>query len=251
MRTLILTLSIVGAASLSSGEAGAAKVTLETSDKVVLEADWTPPQGAKRGVLLLLHMYGSDRTAWAPLLPAAKAEGLGVLAIDLRGHGGSRRQGKADWGPRVTSRDKKLFAAMYKDVEAGMAFLKKAGWPASKVVLIGASVGCSVALHYLHANPKSSVVAAALLTPGKKYLGVDSVTHVQAWAGRPLLMVAGRDEADAAQVLYRTLKDRTKAAVLKVRDKGVHGTKMFGKVTRIEARLAEWAAIRLGKVVGP
>ncbi|MFT7622026.1 MAG: pimeloyl-ACP methyl ester carboxylesterase [Myxococcota bacterium] len=225
----------------------AATITLQTSDGARLEADWVAPTGAKRGVLVVLHEYRRDRTVWAPLAAAALKEGLGILAVDLRGHGASSKQGKEDWSKRAASKDTKLFHSMIHDVEAALAFLTKAGWPAEKVVLVGASVGCSVALHYGHAHPKSKLAGAVLLTPGQKYLGLPSTQHVAAWSGRPLLMVVGADESKAAQALYKLIPDRKRAAVLQVKQKKVHGTRMFGKVPRIEGRLAEWAAHRLGK----
>lgn len=228
-------------------DARAERVSFRTTDGLTIAADWTEPVGAKRGVILALHMYQSDRSAWAPLVAPAQAQGLGVLAIDLRGHGESARQGDADLAERATARDATLFNAMHRDVDAAMGFLKGKGFGPEKIVLIGASVGCSVALHWAAEHPRAPIAGAILLTPGKSYLGVPSITHIAAWGQRSLLIATSNEEAfKGAQALYEASPDRARTVLWKLPQTGIHGTKMFGKVPRVAERLVEWAAIRLG-----
>lgn len=249
---MVRIISCCVALSLLALPAAGETVSFKTSDKLTIKAEWLPPTGEKRGVLVLFHMYKSHRFAWKPLFAHAEKYGLGVLAVDLRGHGESRMQGKVDYGWKVNSRDAEVFRGMVHDAEAAMKWLKKKGHPADKVVMMGASVGCSVALNYLHANPKSKLAAAALLTPGKEYLGVPSMKHITAWGGRPLLLTTSQEESDkGANQLYKALPDKSKAVLFKLPQKKIHGTNMFGKVSGIEKRLAEWAAVQLGMRVGP
>jgi pimeloyl-ACP methyl ester carboxylesterase len=224
----------------------AQKVTLETSDGLKLTAEWHKPKGKVRGAIVALHMYKSNKKAWEPLVAPSLAEGVAVLAVDLRGHGGSARQGKVDLAPKVEARDPALFAAMKRDAAAAVAFVKKAGIPPAKIVLAGASVGCSIALHYAASDP--AIRGAFLLTPGKKYLGLDSLVHARKWGKRPLLLVASKDETPkGARPIFDALDNRSHAVVLQLPQADIHGTKMFGKVKGIEHRLAEWVALQLGR----
>lgn len=234
---------------LAPGTASAREVSLKTSDGLTLSADWFPPPKEARGVIVALHMYKSNKNAWRPLAEQAHKEKLGLLALDLRGHGKSAKQGNKDLSKGVIARDPALFGAMVEDAAAAMAFLAKKGFGPEKVVMFGASVGCSVALQYAARDAK--LKAAVLLTPGKKYLGIDSMTHITKYGARPLLIVSAREELSVgAKALFGALTVRRQAVLLQLPQKKVHGTRMFGRVPRIEARLAEWAAIQLGKIVG-
>lgn len=237
----------IALALLLLGTAAHAKeVTLRTSDGLVLKAEWTPPPAARRGVLVALHEEGLNRMVYLPLVGPAAAEGLGVLAVDLRGHGASVRQGKKDLGPRVEARDETLFAGLGKDVAAAMAFLKRQGFGPEKVVIVGASAGASAALDYAATSPK--LKGAVLLTPGKHILGIASMQHITKWGDRPLLIVAAKSEAGTgARPIYDALESKRHAVLLELPQPEAHGTRMFGRVPDIERRIAEWSAIQLGR----
>ena len=195
MRNTLIMLVLALFATVAS-TADAKRITLKTKDGLQIAADYVAPTGAKRGVLVLLHEYKMHRFVWKPLYAHAAKEGLGVLALDLRGHGESKQQGKVDYEYKINSREEAVFTSMHLDVLAGMKWLKSKGIPSKKVVLVGASVGCSVALHYVAANPKTKVRAAVLMTPGKHYMAIPSMEHIKRWGTRPLLLVTSRDEAD-------------------------------------------------------
>ncbi|PCH99767.1 MAG: hypothetical protein COB76_04960 [Alphaproteobacteria bacterium] len=225
---------------------------LKTADKLTIAADWHPPvvdgKAVKmKGVIVALHMFRSDRKAWGPMLAPAANRGLGMLVLDLRGHGESSKQGREDLAKRAVARDATLFNAMHQDVAAAVKWLAdKKKVAASDIVLFGASVGCSVALDYGARNP--DIRAAVLLTPGKKYLGVDSMKHILGWTGRPVLMVSSEEEADNGAIpLYKASLAPRRVVVMQLPQKKIHGTRMFSKVKRIEERLIEWAVARLAE----
>ena len=111
-----------------------------------------------------------------------------MLAIDLRGHGESAPK-LAD---RVVARDLGLFAAMHQDAIAAVRWLARKH---KRVGIIGASVGCSVALDTARRYPRE-VAALLCMTPGKLYLGLGSVAHGERIPKAiPVALVAHRDEA--------------------------------------------------------
>lgn len=228
-------------------------LTLVTDDGVELAADWYAghPDGlAQGGAVILLHMYRSDRRAWQPVRDELHRAGLATLALDLRGHGESAALGGAqgaDLAARVAARETAVFQAMDHDVAAAVAWLEAQRFEPRRIGLMGASVGCSVALRAARADPRLGGVVA--LSPGTAYLGLDSLADVADWDMRPVMLVSSAEEAEAgARPLHAALiaGDRFRPAQLVIVDgpdgdgADLHGTRMFGKVPRLEQRLADW-----------
>jgi dienelactone hydrolase len=227
------------------------KVSFVTQDNIVIHGGYTaaPRRGAvKAPIAILLHMYRHERSIFDPLVPHLHRAGFAVLAIDLRGHGESVGPPEMGLADRVASRDPRLFQSMDRDVEA--AYLWLAGQPGvdlARFVLIGASVGCSVALDY--AVSDRSVDAVICLTPGTNYLGINSSADVRKYGERPLLLIASEPERTAAEELGRLATGATVRIVPgELEDRmALHGTRMFGRVAGIEKQITEFA----DKAVGP
>ncbi len=234
-------------------------VTLLTDDGVTLQADYfmgapDGPAGSAAGssaggsAIVLLHMYGSDRAAWGPVREPLSRAGIATLAIDLRGHGQSLDAGGA-LAARAAARDPALFDAMARDAAAGVAWLESRAYPAARIGLVGASVGCSVAIRAAVADARLAGVAA--LSPGRDYLGLDSLADLSRWDLRPILLVNGTDEeADSGNCA--SLRDAALAAhawapvqVVIVPGAEIHGTRMFGAAPGIEQQLTDWWVARL------
>ena len=73
-------------------------ISFTTPDGMHIVGSWIIPEAAaakkskKVPVVLLLHDYGLNRRDWNVFIPDLVEHGYGVLAIDLRGHGQSRRE---------------------------------------------------------------------------------------------------------------------------------------------------------------
>lgn len=230
-------------------------VSLKTSDGMTIAGTLWP--AAKPGApgVVLLPMYKSDRTAWEPALKAFRDRGFAVLAIDMRGHGASAKQGKTDLAPLVEKRDPKLFAAMHEDAFAAVRYLAgEAKCDPKRIAIAGASVGCSVAMDTAARHP-ADVAAVACLSPGAAYLGLDSLAHVKKLApAMPLLLMVHRGEIGAGA---QQLADARPGTTLLVLDDAApadvgadrmwaHGTKMFGRVSGADLAVASFLAARTG-----
>jgi pimeloyl-ACP methyl ester carboxylesterase len=200
-------------------------------------------------------MYGSDRKAWSPLVKHLTARGISVLAIDLRGHGGSAKQAKADLAPRVQKRDPKLFAEMHQDALAAVKWLAKDGkCDAKRIALVGASVGCSIAIDTAGRNP-GDVAAVLCMSPGAAYLGMDTLAHLKKFpAATPLLLLVHKGEIDAGAQKIADARPATRLVVYDdaaPSDAGsdkawAHGTKLFGRVPLVEQTVASFVAAGTG-----
>ena len=217
-------------------------VSFETTDGVQLVADYYPPAKNDAPAIILLHMFKSDRSAWVPLVPHLHKAGFAVLAIDMRGHGGSLEPTYMRLRDRVFDRDATLFNAMYKDVEAGYAFLLgEGGLDMTRVGVVGASVGTSVGIMAASKNP--AIDAVVCMTAGDNYLGVNSVDHIKECRGQPILLMALEDERRATDILVKLNSD---AEAKIYHGKGAHGTRMFGKVDGVEKDIVAYLKKHLG-----
>lgn len=216
-------------------------VAFTTTDGVHIVGDyWTPiDMSAKAPAVILLHMYRSDRSAWHEQIIALEYAGFAIMAIDLRGHGDSTEPAAMKLADRVIERDASLFQAMHEDVAGAYAWLaRRPEVDLSRLALIGASVGCSVVLDY--AARDRSVDAVVLLSPGTKYLGVDSLAHIKRYGPRHILMCTSQEEAARGFDQLVQAAKQTGAIV----EQGVfahhriHGTHMYGKVPDIDKRIA-------------
>ncbi len=192
--------------------------------------------------VVLLHMYRQDRQSWQPLIEQLSARGITSLAIDMRGHGESRLDpAENDDAGRVLAKDSAFFNKMHQDAEAAVRYLIDHGIDPGRVGLVGASVGCSVAIHTVSARVEP-VAAVVLMTPGKEYLGIPTMNHIKNWPGKPLLILTSSEEQQrGAAAIYDHLKNN--GATLRVfEEKNIHGTNMFGEVDNVENLIADWLA---------
>ena len=230
---------------LSLSQAGAAteKVVLTSEDGYRITGSFT--KGNSGIGVVLLHMYRNNRQSWQPLIKELSVHGISSLAIDMRGHGESRinPEGKND-SNRVLGRDAKFFSKMHLDAEAAVRYLVGHGVDPDQIGLVGASVGCSVAVHTVSVG-KVPVSAVVLMTPGMKYLGVPTMDHIRKWPSKPMfILTSEEEEARGAAPIYAKLKD--KGASLKVfQEEDIHGTNMFGDVEDVETIITDWLVDKL------
>jgi len=227
-------------------------VVFTTDDNLVIAGTYWPPERKSEPapIVILVHGYKGSRSDFAPLVPALLKAGFAVLAIDLRGHGGSVGAPAMKLADQVVQRDNKLFASMYRDVTAAYEWLRgQSEVDLARFALVGASVGCSVALDY--AGRDRSVDAVVCLTPGTSYLGLDAMSFLRKYGDRLLLLVASHAERAAADQLQHEVP---KAVVHVVPgppagedEMALHGTRMLGKAPGIEEKTADF----LKRAVGP
>jgi len=249
---VIASMPAAAAVSASSRPAGGGRqVSFVTEDNLTIAGVYTPATvkaAEKAPVAVLLHMYKSDHAAFDPLVPHLHSAGFAVLAIDLRGHGESVAPTQLGLARRVADRDTKLFGQMGADVQAAYCWIAEQGdVDLARFVLVGARVGCSVALHY--AAQDRSVDGIVCMTPGTSYLGIDSVADVQKYGNRPLLLLAAAAERRACDELAKLLPSATVSVFPGGEGEGLplHGTRMFGRVPGVEKLIVEF----LLKAAGP
>jgi pimeloyl-ACP methyl ester carboxylesterase len=235
----VLSVALVPAAPAT--EVPAREVRFQAHDGHMLSADYYAPRepNAPAPLVILLHMYGRDRTTFAPLIGPLRAAGFAVLALDLRGHG---KSATPETKRRMEQRDPKLFEDMYEDVRGAYDWLaQQPGVDRSRFALVGASVGCSVALRY--ARQDRSVDAIVCLSPGLKYLGVDSEADAPMIGGRHVLLIAAEKEREACE----KLKPLIAGSEVRIYPGEAHATNLFAGVADLPATITDFLKAGVGK----
>ncbi|MBU4263154.1 MAG: alpha/beta fold hydrolase [Proteobacteria bacterium] len=223
-----------------SGQAATEKVKLTTADGYRIAGILSrPSQGDGRLGVVLLPMYRHIKESWQPLVAELDRRGLVSLAIDMRGHGESRIGPDGDDSGRVMERDPALFNAMHLDAEAAVRYLiDQAG--CRKIGLVGASVGCSVAIDTA-VRAQVPVAAVVVMTPGSDYLGIPTLQQITGWPGDlPLLILSSAEEKErGAEAISRKLA-KQRAELVLFDQTNIHGTNMFGRVDGVAERIVNW-----------
>jgi pimeloyl-ACP methyl ester carboxylesterase len=177
-------------------------VRLVAEDKVELRGDYYAPyKGKDRApAVLLIHDAGADRTAMNDLAERLQRKGLGVLAIDLRGHGQSADEDNA-WESLDEAKRTTQWTYALRDVEAAAQWLSdRRELHASNLTLVGHGAGAALALR--QAGRDERVRAGILIEPKLESFGFEMADDLAEVEGLPLQLVASRDQADTWDKLY-------------------------------------------------
>lgn len=218
-------------APISAAQISAAQieeVTIAAADGLTIHAAYATPAGAGPfpGVMLL-HMLGSSRQAWADagLLDALLQNGVAVLAVDMRGHGDTG--GSQNW----------TLAA--DDLQRAWTFLSEQPQvDAGRTAVIGASIGANMAL--ITGAEQPAVRTVVLLSPGLDYRGVTTEDALAAYGQRPLLIVASGEDGYAADSSQTLAEAAGETAVLRLFDGAGHGTAMFNREPALTPLILDW-----------
>jgi len=205
----------------------AEKIAIDTTDGVKLVGSFYKPQKPNSPALLLLHEWTANRHVYDDFAERFNKSGYAVLSIDGRGFGESNK--KADGSEIKVDLEKGIDPKLLLiDANSAVEFLgKQEGVDASKIGIVGASYGSSVAIMYAadHAN----IAAVVLLSPGVNYFdNLPTVPAIKKYGDRPILLVAAEDDKESAADVKK-LKEASPGpnAEVAVYADGGHGTAIF------------------------
>lgn len=213
-----------------SGQVKVGEVTTDAEGRRLEEIEFLADGTTIRGRLVLpartdpapavvmVHMLGSDRSAYDELQLLFADEGIGSLAIDLRGHG------QSEGGPEGHQHFKDLeWQAALADVQNALSSLAELPETnAERLGLIGASIGANYALMAAAERPGTPVVA---LSAGKNYKGVDPTGEMPKLR-RLAFYVAAGDDKPAAELLD-WVGDNVPESLTWPEDGNAHGTNLL------------------------
>jgi alpha-beta hydrolase superfamily lysophospholipase len=216
------------ALAAGDGAAAASRVTFRTDDGVTIAATWYEPGARSAPAVILVHMLNKSRRDWEPVASRLASEGIGALAIDLRGHGES--SGSVDAGD---------YSALVKDVAAARRYLSIRGEVIqSRVGIAGASIGANLALLEAAADP--GIASLALLSPSLDYRGLRAEAAATKYGTRPALLVASDDDPYATRSVHDLQKAGKGTREAVVLSHAGHGTVMLSRNEDLARTLVDW-----------
>lgn len=213
-------------------------ITLHTTDGVTIIGDLYRPTTPPRGGALLLHMMPATKESWREFAQTLSAQGLLVLAIDLRGHGESTHLGNLTLDYRTFS-DAEHQASQL-DVEAALAWLTtEQQLSLNHIGIAGASLGANLALEALASHHE--LAWGVLLSPGLDYHGlVAEPLIVKITPLQRLLLAASDDDGYSNQTIDRLSQIAPVPVTLKKLSGAGHGTLMFERQPKFQEEVVNW-----------
>lgn len=210
----------------------------QTEDKVLIFGDLVEPADA-RAAVLMLHMMPADKRSWRELSKELEKKRIASLAIDLRGHGKSNRQGTEVIDYKNFTDEEHQNASL--DIESALHFLRKRGFGPERVAVVGASIGANLALQTAALN--NAMPAVVLLSPGENYRGIRTFPLAENLRPEQALLASGssgddQDSFDAAQKIVELAPSKEKKFI-PLASAG-HGTNMFLQEKRFPEAIATW-----------
>jgi alpha-beta hydrolase superfamily lysophospholipase len=206
--------------------AASQRVTFRSDDGVALAATWYEPSSRPAPAVILVHMLQKSRRDWDQVAAQMASEGIGALAVDLRGHGES--QGSAQ-----------DYAGMVQDIRAARRFLAtRTEVTPLRFGIAGASIGATLAAQAAADDP--SIASLALLSPSIDYRGLRIDAALKKYGARPALLVASDNDGYAVRSARDLQKNAAGLRENVVLSHAGHGTAMFATDPDLARRLVEW-----------
>lgn len=226
----VIVLLLLGFIAPSRAGAGTERVTIRTDDGVSLAATWYEPQNRSAAVILV-HMLHKNRRDWDTIASRLAAEGIGALALDLRGHGES-----SGVLPEGEAAD---YSILVRDVIAARRYVAtRSDVQPSHVGIAGASIGANLAV--LEASTDTAVASLALLSPTTDYRGLRIEAAMKKFGARPAIMIASDDDAYAMRSVKELQKAGGGTRELLIVNHAGHGTVMLGRDPDLARTLVDW-----------
>lgn len=202
-------------------------ISIEAADGIEVAGTLYKPgeSGVPLPGVLLIHMLGSDRTAWEEFAIRLALEGYVALAIDMRGHGDTGGDRDFDKAAQDLQRVWAYFSTRT-DVDG------------DRTAVVGASIGANMAL--VTAAKEPAIDTAVLLSPGLVYREVTTEDAIVEYGSRPLMIVASTEDTYAAQSSQQ-LEDLARGEVRLILYSGAgHGTDMLVSQTELADEIIGW-----------
>ena len=213
------------------------KITFKTEDGVEITGNYFKPGKEHSPVFLLLHMMPSTKESWNLFASLLQEKGFAVLAIDLRGHGGSTDKNgtKLDYKEFKDAQHRESM----KDIAAAKDFLaSKKEIDISRMAIAGASIGANLALW--QASIDKDVRLLVLLSAGLNYRGIQTAQLAPGFQGPVYILASEGDTTNAAQNSRKLFEIFPGDKKLEIIQGDSHGTNMFLSEPGLMDKLLDW-----------
>jgi pimeloyl-ACP methyl ester carboxylesterase len=188
-------------------------VRTDATDGLKLIGDYysfSTPSGESKPAVLLLHIIGSNRHSWLPLIPSLLDAGYSVLSVDLRGFGDTG--GDIDWRVATT------------DGQTWLDWLRaRPEVRSNSISIIGASIGANLAL--IGCANDTDCVTAIALSPGLVYYSLKP--DINQLNKRSALLIASQNDLYPADSVKQMVSSASGDIGARIYAGTAHGTHLF------------------------
>jgi alpha-beta hydrolase superfamily lysophospholipase len=171
--------------------------TPRTDDGLTLASTVRFPNRTNPPGIILVHRYGANQSSWDGFAETLRQAGIMSIAVDLRGHGGSRTGGD---GKPLDFKDVQSglggWTAALADLRAAAAMLVATGANPKNLAVMGEELGANLALKFALADP--SMQAVVMISPGLNLYGLNVEDDIRRLKDCPVLLVTCDNEAYSA-----------------------------------------------------
>lgn len=203
-------------------------ISLMTADDVQLAAVFYAPDNLNEEsrVLILLHEAYRDHSLWDDFSIAAQKKGYAVIALDLRGHGGSKGAAVFD-------------STMDQDIDALLDWISASpDLNEERVAIVGASLGANLALRAGAKHPQ--INSLVLLSPGMNYWEIGIESAMAEYGRRPVLLVASEEDGYAARSVDRLNEIGSGYDKVVLYPGAAHGTQLIRRHPDLISTILDW-----------
>jgi dienelactone hydrolase len=201
------------------------RVSIRSDQGILLAGTWYEPATRTGPAVILVHMLHRSRRDFDSLASRLAGDGIGALAVDLRGHGESQGSPGA------------ALASMVTDVRAARRYLASRPDVSGRIGVLGASLGANLAA--LAAAEDSGLATLVLLSPSLDYRGLRIEAAMRKLGSRPVLMVASDDDPYAGRTVRALQKGSRGRSSITLNGAG-HGTTMLERDASLAGSVVDW-----------
>lgn len=190
------------AALVQPADVKASVVTITTSDRLELKADyWAQDEDERAPAALLIHDAGADRKSLTDLAERLHRSGFAVLVPDLRGHGESIAKPEDAFAKLEDEEAQaKLWAFATRDIDAAARWMRaQKSIHAANLNIVG--VGAGTALAVRHGAGDENTRSLTLIAPREEILGFHLGDDMYDLEGVPTYMIASKESKKKVQEL--------------------------------------------------
>ncbi len=221
------------AAAPVAGAGPVTSVTFRSRDGVQIAGSFYQPSRRPAPCVILVHMLTRSRDDWQALASRLADAGIAALAIDLRGHGASGPDLRAD---PAALQD---LSPDLMDVQAARLFLSmRPDLGITTVGIAGASIGANLAVLAAASDP--TIRSIALLSPGLDFRNLHAEAALRKYGERPALMIGSQEDGYATRSIRKLQKAGNGTREVRLVNAAGHGTAMLSRQPDLMSLIVEW-----------
>ncbi|APA66465.1 hypothetical protein YQ22_18020 [Maribacter sp. 1_2014MBL_MicDiv] len=189
--------------------------------------------------MLLFHQAGWSRGEYKEIAPKLNTLGYNCLAIDQRSGGAVNSVTNQTNQRAVAAGKETTYLDAYQDIEATVAYVKKAYSP-KKIIIWGSSYSSSLVLKYAGDHP-DQIDAAMAFSPGEYFGKDDFIKNSAAHIKVPTFITSAQNEQDNWAAINQAIPTTTKVTYVPA-TAGNHGSRALWE--KFEDNNGYWNAVK-------